>query len=209
MKGKIKSFLIGVICGGMLLGGVGYATNTLQIEVTMPHIPYIYDGQELSLAEWQADGELIPQTINYLNVNYVSVRALAEALGKEVAWDAAEGKVFINSMEQVNFTEVTEEEMSPDIVQWVERSKQTRAVLLKESDDHLYILLTLGEKASGGYEVDVKEIKQYHDGLTIIAEETEPQKGMLVTGAMTYPYQLVKISNTYEGPVRVEYTMAE
>lgn len=199
MKGKIKSFVIGVICGGLLLGGVGYAADQFQIDVKLPHIPYIYDGKELSLG----DDSDAPQTINYMNVNYVSVRALAEGLGKEVTWDAEEERVIINSVEQLEYAVVEDEHFTPQIEQWVERAKLKDQVELRTIDGETYILLTLGEKPSAGYVITVKDIREYFNGLTVYVETIEPDKGTLVTGAITYPYALVKLSGEYKGPVQV------
>lgn len=199
MKGKIKSFVIGVMCGGLLLGGVGYAADHFQIEVKLPHIPYIYDGEELSLG----DDSDVPQTINYMNVNYVSVRALAEGLGKEVTWDAEDERIVIHSVEQLKFSVVNDDDFTPQIEQWIERAKLREQVELKTIDGDTYILYTLGEKPSAGYVITVKEIKQYFNGLTVYVDKVEPDKGTLVTGAITYPYVLVKIAGEYKDPVQV------
>lgn len=199
MKGKLKSFIIGVMCGGLLLGGVGFAASQLQIEVKLPHIPYIYDGKELSLGEDSS----VPQTINYMDVNYVSVRALAEGLGKEVTWDAEEGRVLIHSVEQLDVTVVDDEGFTPSIERWVERARLKENVEIRTFDGDTYILLTMGEKPSAGYVITVKEIKQYVDEIRVYAETIEPDKGTLVTGAITYPYELVKLSGEQALPIKV------
>jgi hypothetical protein len=192
---KFKTFIIGVIVGSFLVGGVAYAADYLHIKVKLPNIFYWYDGQELKM------GDNEPLTINYNGVNYVPVRKIAEALGKEVEWDAETNRVLIKSTEQIKYKEIEPDEMDPELKTWLDHSVGRELAQVRVIEQETYILLTLGKKNSGGYDINVLGIKQYHDGVKVDIEILDPQKGNIVTESMTHPYKLIKLMDTYEGKI--------
>ncbi len=58
------------------------------------------------------------------------------------------------------------------------------------------IALFLGEKNSGGYSIDVEQIKTIHDKVNVVYKITSPKAGEMVTSVMTQPYCIVKIPKT-------------
>lgn len=194
---KFKTFIIGAVFGSFLIGGMGYATDLIHIEVKFPGIEYRYDGKELVFKESEEE----PATINYKGVNYVPVRGISEALGKEVVWDAAANRVLIHSTDNLDYQVLESDEVMPEIKSWLDRSMEHELAQLKTVDQETYILLTLGQKNSGGYEINVEAIKQYHNGVKVDFEILEPEKGDFVTEGVTYPYKLIKLVDTYEGPI--------
>lgn len=200
---KFKTFIIGVVFGSLLIGGVGYATDHLHIEVKLPDIQYWYDGKNLALKQ-STDG---PATIHYKGVNYVPVRRISEALGKEVEWDAKGNRVLIHSNEELKYIEVKPDEITPEITSWLDHSLKRELAQVKIINEETYILLTSGQKNSGGYDINVVGIKQYHHGVKIDIEMLEPQKGEFVTEGVTYPYKLIKLIDTYKGPITFQEKM--
>lgn len=200
---KSKSFIIGIICGIFIASGVGYAADHFEIEVKLPNIPYIYDGEELNLGQSSAlpTEDPMPETINYRNVNYVSVRALAEAMGKEVSWDSEAGQVLIHSVEKLEFEVVDAEQAPAEISSWVSRSLDEAHVKTRLHGDITYVLITLGEKNSGGYDIHVTDVKQYYNKIVVHYDVTEPDKGTPVINAFTYPFELIALSGEYEVPI--------
>ena len=52
----------------------------------------------------------------------------------------------------------------------------------------------MGEKTSGGYSIEVKEVKIKGDSATIYVTEKSPGKEDIVTDALTYPIVQVKFN---------------
>lgn len=74
-----------------------------------------------------------------------------------------------------------------------------------EIDFHAYsvIAVSLGEKSSGGYAVEVVGVERLGDRLILSVRTRSPAPGAAVTAALSQPYHLVRIPRQ-EGPVRLE-----
>lgn len=59
----------------------------------------------------------------------------------------------------------------------------------------LYLLVTYGEKPTGGYNVEITGISEEENKLVVTANFTEPGEDDMVTEAFTYPYDLVAIED--------------
>ena len=53
-----------------------------------------------------------------------------------------------------------------------------------------------GLKTTGGYSIKVTRVMEDDEKLTVFVEEVSPGKSCLVTQAITFPYQFVKIPRT-------------
>lgn len=58
------------------------------------------------------------------------------------------------------------------------------------------LVVYLGERNTGGYSIDVSNIYWNKNNLIVQTSETKPQKGEMVTMAITNPYCIVKIPKT-------------
>lgn len=58
------------------------------------------------------------------------------------------------------------------------------------------LVVYLGERNTGGYSIDVSNIYWNKNNLVVETSETKPQKGEMVTMAITNPYCIVKIPKT-------------
>lgn len=59
----------------------------------------------------------------------------------------------------------------------------------------LYLLVTYGEKPTGGYSVEITDIKENEGKLVVTADFTEPGEDEMVTQALTYPYDLAMLED--------------
>ncbi|OEH86862.1 hypothetical protein BHU72_00940 [Desulfuribacillus stibiiarsenatis] len=59
---------------------------------------------------------------------------------------------------------------------------------------YTYILIADGEKATGGYAIQIESMKGNEDEIRIVAKVREPQKGEFVTQAFGYPHLLLRIN---------------
>ena len=58
-----------------------------------------------------------------------------------------------------------------------------------------FIILNMGEKASGGFSITVDGVVETNDKIVVTVKEQEPKPGEMTTMAITYPYSIVKINS--------------
>jgi len=61
-----------------------------------------------------------------------------------------------------------------------------------------FLLVTMGEQASGGYSIKVKSITKTDNKTTVTIEDTKPGKACNTTSALIYPFQLIEIPKIAE-----------
>ncbi len=82
-------------------------------------------------------------------------------------------------------------ELPSELQKWVQNSRQIMLGQSRIFGDYRYILMTYGEKPTGGYDVTITELEEHDDRLEVSVELTEPEDDQPVTQALTYPYDLV------------------
>jgi len=87
----LKRFIAGLIAGILITAGTTYALaeSTMNITVIFDRIKLVVDGTPIN-----------QQTLLYNGTTYVPLRAAAEALGKEVGYDAATNTAYIGKQQQ-------------------------------------------------------------------------------------------------------------
>ncbi len=88
------------------------------------------------------------------------------------------------------------EELPEEIKAWIEDSRDKFGGRARVHNGLLYILVTYGEKPTGGYIVEIDELEKQNDTLVVTAEFTEPGEDEMVTQAITYPYDLAVVEET-------------
>ncbi len=82
------------------------------------------------------------------------------------------------------------------ITAWIEQSRSMFLAQSKELDGRLYILVTYGEKPTGGYVVEIGKINVTAAKVTVPVRFKKPAPGEVVTQALTNPYDLETIAAT-------------
>lgn len=67
-------------------------------------------------------------------------------------------------------------------------------IIVLEKD--IYILITMGEQPTGGYEVKIHQVLEVEEEVRVLYELISPGEGDMTTQVITYPYALIKIPNT-------------
>lgn len=102
-----KGFLAGVLTTLLVMCMVGSASATVakvQKEIEYRDINVSLDGKILDLRD--AKGNVV-EPFMFGGTNYIPARALAEALGLEVAWDSANATVVLTHPEETTPTYIT------------------------------------------------------------------------------------------------------
>ncbi|NLP37236.1 MAG: protease complex subunit PrcB family protein [Firmicutes bacterium] len=89
-----------------------------------------------------------------------------------------------------------------EIKSWVEASRLTAGLREKNYHGHRFVLVTAGEKPTGGYAVEIKEATAKSGQLEVKVQMTAPGKDDFVTTALTYPFDLVIVAEK-ELPLRL------
>lgn len=92
--------------------------------------------------------------------------------------------------------EITLPDQLPDEIEaWIDDAKTTFAAQTYELEGVLYLLVTYGEKPTGGYDVEITDIETREDQIVATVEFTEPGEDEMVTQALTYPYDLAMLDD--------------
>lgn len=96
LKDKVKGAMAGVLIGAFLSGGVSMAVSSGTLyNVITQGIKIVVDGQKINPKD--ANGNKVEPFI-YNGTTYLPVRAIADALGKEVYWDGPNYTVYLGEM---------------------------------------------------------------------------------------------------------------
>ncbi len=98
----------------------------------------------------------------------------------------------------VTFKAVTITEAPEEIRKAVKENRDKEKATVYTVDREVYIVITRGEKTTGGYSVEVSDIDKYILGedkfaITVKVEYKDPEPGQPVTQAITYPFSIVKV----------------
>lgn len=96
------------------------------------------------------------------------------------------------SATEVSFTVV--EELDEETQKTVdEKAKEKGFVVLSQEEESAVVMISSGEKPSGGYAIEVKTAEEKDGVVTITVKETAPEEDAIVTDAITQPYTVVKL----------------
>jgi len=116
-------------------------------------------------------------------------------------------KYFEKDEEEVPFTVLNEDEIPQKIKEILPRYKSLERALACKADDKIYVIVTRGEKPTGGYTVrlDALEMKEEENKKILIVYATfkDPEPGDIVTQVITYPYVAAE-TNLKELPDKIE-----
>ena len=123
---------------------------------------------------------------------------------------AAIALLFLTACEEQSETDMITipDELPAEVQAWIEAGLEDFGARILEYDGLLYLLVTYGEKPTGGYDVEITDISEKENKLVVTAHFTEPGKDDIVTEALTYPYDLAMLEDPGL-PVRFEATGAE
>ncbi len=116
-------------------------------------------------------------------------------------------KHFTDGTNSVKFETLSEKGIPQKIKDILPRYKNLERALACKVDGEIFVVVTRGEKPTGGYTVNIDKIEKVKEEdkykLVVYAEYSDPKPGEVVTQAVTYPYTIVK-TNLNELPYRIE-----
>ncbi len=103
---------------------------------------------------------------------------------------------------------IESDELPAEVQAWIEDSTDRFGAQTLEHEGLLYLLVTYGEKPTGGYVVEITEIIEEEDKVVVTVHFTEPAEDEVVIQVLTYPYDLAMIDDPGK-PVEFIATGAE
>ena len=116
-------------------------------------------------------------------------------------------RLFMGGNEGIAFQVLSEDKIPEKINEILPRYKALERALACKVDGDIYVVVTRGEKPTGGYTVDIDRIeKTDEDGkvkLVVHALFGDPKPGEVTTQVITYPYIVAK-TQLKELPDKIE-----
>lgn len=96
--------------------------------------------------------------------------------------------------EKLSYDIIEKEDLSNNTLKdWYERSyKEFGYHYTSDDKGNRYVLISAGERPSGGYELVLESVGEEAEKITFIAELRYPEEDQAVTQALTYPHLLIK-----------------
>ncbi|MCG8539587.1 MAG: protease complex subunit PrcB family protein [Clostridia bacterium] len=115
---------------------------------------------------------------------------------------------FMEDDKEVKFQVLEEKEIPQKIKEILPRYQNLERALACKVNGEIFVIVTRGEKPTGGYTVDIDKIEKIQGEddkfkIVVYARFKDPKPGDVVTEAITYPYILTK-TNLDELPYRIE-----
>jgi hypothetical protein len=106
------------------------------------------------------------------------------------------GDIQLTEQEDVPYKQLTNEELPGELQGIIEEIKLTESNEIIVIGEHDYILITMGEQKTGGYEIIIHQVVEVEDEVRVWYEFITPAKDEMVTEAITYPFAIVQIDHT-------------
>lgn len=96
-----------------------------------------------------------------------------------------------------------------DVQTWYEENYKKEGISSLDIDQYKYVLVSAGEKPTGGYSVEITSIEGKEEKIVVDAKLNVPSKGEMVTEALSYPNVIVKIDKDNRNVVIGEFDITE
>ncbi|MDY5576490.1 MAG: protease complex subunit PrcB family protein [Lachnospiraceae bacterium] len=104
------------------------------------------------------------------------------------------GKVYDEEKtSDLDYTIVTEEEMSQQVREIVESSKEESFRKTYSDKDYLYIIVGYGAQPTSSYSIEIQELYESSNAIYISTMLKGPERSETVLEVETYPYVVVKV----------------
>lgn len=88
-----------------------------------------------------------------------------------------------------------DDDLPADVRRWVEEHQSEVGIFRRTSGKATYILVSWGERRTGGYSVKVEDVRAVGDGALVLAVElTDPRPGEEASQAVTHPHAVVSVT---------------
>lgn len=163
---------------------------------------YIHRKYDFSGIPMEAELDAVPYLEN--GQVYIPLRFVAEGLDILVDWDGDNTAVLLTTDSEITpveapvaYEEISSEEIPEDLRDWVEENRMLKGIYYKTLGEKTYILISAGEKPTGGYSILLDSITRVAPGSIYLTARVEsPDPDMMVIQIITWPHILIAIDDT-------------
>lgn len=211
--------MVGVLVGVLLVVGVGFSANQT-VPAAVSQVQFVLHGDKIQPSDrpgYYFNGKAyVPAALSYEGTNYVPLRFVAESLGLKVTWDQATRSIILGEPvtttpvepgpeKKLPFKKIGVNEAPTAVQELLERSRELELAQTITLGDQTYLVVTRGEKRTGGYGVDIESMVDSGEEIVVAVKYQDPAPGAIVTQVITYPAVLA-VMHKAEKPVRFEGT---
>lgn len=102
-----------------------------------------------------------------------------------------------------SITKVDEKDYTDEIKNYIEENKYKAKIKSMETKSGNYIIITMGEKPTGGFSIDFKNVKEKEIQVSLDIYFNSPAKDAFVTQQITYPVLVLKRNTFKEVKIRI------
>ena len=96
---------------------------------------------------------------------------------------------------EIEYKVLTEAEQTELLSDAVEEIRATGGYKILVDENSKYAIIALGERLTGGYNIEIDQVKEKDEQILIQYKEIKPKENEMVTQALTYPYVVLKIES--------------
>jgi hypothetical protein len=111
-----------------------------------------------------------------------------------VEWDGVQGKVLTGDYPK-------------EISAYLEENKEKETQQALNINNRTYIVMTMGEKSSAGYQIQLIKVSLQDGTLMVEAKYQKPAKDEQTATVMTYPSLVIETDDIYEGHYLIDYVI--
>ena len=105
----------------------------------------------------------------------------------------------------ISFERIAFENTPDDIKTAIQYKLHEEATFTLPKDDEIYVVITRGEQPTGGYTVEITNVENRGDFVAVLYLYKDPADDEVVTQAITYPLDIVKIKRVNK-PIKFKRT---
>lgn len=107
-------------------------------------------------------------------------------------WDGVKGKILA-------------ENYPADITKYLDDHKEKETQQAFNINNKTYIVLTMGQMPSAGYQIELKDIILKDGALKVFVKYEKPGNNDIVATVITYPTLVIETDDIYEGHYEIQY----
>jgi len=109
-----------------------------------------------------------------------------------------EPEVEPNPVNQIEYDILDNSDLPEKLANIVDTMKKEKGYINLREEDYNFIVVSSGEKMTGGYLIEVNSVEHLEKSARIIVTETSPEEGSIVTEAITYPHIILRLPMAIE-----------
>lgn len=104
----------------------------------------------------------------------------------------------------LTFNQVNREDLPAEPQAWAEERHRQQGTYVRDFGEKTYLLVSWGEKPTGGYDVKIEEVAKASDGSLVGVRLSAPKPDEFVTQAFTYPHAIA-VGPLLDRPVKFAF----